>query len=60
MVKAPRGEGLAVTRPVLQIIIDEATGVKISSFYTAKNKMIKPMCERMHKMEKRGHAVKHL
>ncbi len=42
------------------IVVDEATGVKISSFYTAKNKMIEPMCERMHKIEKRGQAVKHL
>ncbi len=42
-VKAPRGEGIAVTRPVWHIVVDKATGVKISSFHTATNKMIKRM-----------------
>ncbi len=59
-VKAPKDKGITVTRPVWHIVVNEATGMKISSFYTAKNKMIEPMCERMHKMEKRGRAVKHL
>ncbi len=49
-VKAPREEGITVTRPVWHIVVDEAIGVKISSFYTAKNKIIKPMYKRMHKM----------
>ncbi len=49
-VEAPRGEGITVT----------TNEVKISRFYTAKNKMIKPMCKRIHKMEKRGQAVKYL
>ena len=60
MVKAPWAEGVTVMRPVWHIVVDEATGVKIGSFYTAKNKMIEPMCEQIHKMEKWGQPVKHL
>lgn len=51
-IKVPKKvKGVVISKPVWHLTVDKATGLKVSAFYTAKNKMIEPMCERMHKMK---------
>ena len=57
MVKAPESLDLTVTYLVWHLIMDEATGTKISGFYKAKNAMIEPLCKHIHSMKEKGQPV---
>ena len=46
-IKSTRKGGIKVNKPVWHIMVDEATGMKMSEFYTRKDKMVEPMCERL-------------
>ncbi len=50
-VKATENLEILVTYPVCHMIVDKATGAKISGFLKAKNDMINPMCEAINNMK---------
>ena len=56
-VKVPQSLEIMVTYPVWHIIVDKATGTKISGFYKAKNAMVKPICEHIHNMKGKWQPV---
>ncbi len=57
MFKALESLEIMVTYPVWHIIVDEASGTKISGFYKVKNTMVEPMCEHIYNMKEKGQPV---
>ena len=53
-VKVSESSEIMVMYPFWHIIVDEASGTKISGFYKAKNSMVKTMCEHIHNMTEKG------
>uniref|UniRef100_A0A7S2KWV0 Integrase catalytic domain-containing protein n=1 Tax=Leptocylindrus danicus TaxID=163516 RepID=A0A7S2KWV0_9STRA len=41
-----------------RIMVDEKTGLKFSDFYKKKSDMVKPTCEKLHKLKEKGNPVK--
>ena len=49
--KAPKGSGVSISKPNWQMIVDERTGLKISAWYSTKNEIVEPTCERLRRLE---------
>ena len=45
--KPPEKIGLMMRRPNWHILVDEYSGTKFSAFYSRKNDIVEPMCERI-------------
>jgi hypothetical protein len=56
--KNPEQGGLKPKRPNWRIIVDEATGTKITHFFESKDKMVEPTCELFKKWEQNERPVK--
>ena len=46
--------------PYWRIIVHEGHGLKHSNFYSSKNGMIEPTCEKFYKWQQEGRAITHL
>ena len=46
-IKTPKKSGIKVSKPVLHMTVDEATGMKMSGSYPGKDKRIEPICEQL-------------
>ena len=49
-IKPPKKNGLTMRRPDWHILVDEFTGTKFLAFYSRKNDIVKPMCERLQQV----------
>ena len=59
VIKRPKEmDDISITKGNWCLIVDEATGMKFSSFHETKNGMIEPVCEKFSKWSKAGKPVK--
>ncbi len=56
----PRADGSEsiISRKIWEIIADEATGKKWSSFHDSKSAMVEPTCELLNVLKSKGVPVK--
>ena len=59
-IKAPKAENVSITQPNWRVIVDEYTEMKFSDFYSTKDGMVEPTCEKLEMWKEAGIPVKYL
>ena len=59
-VKPPPSLNMSIGKPVWQLLVDEATGMKFSSFHATKADIVEPTCVKLNKLAKIAGNIEHL